>query len=96
MNESNEQLKAEFFIANKNGLHARPGAVLVNIAKKFKCNITITNLTNQGEPVNAKSLMRLMTCGIKYGHKVLITLDGSDAEYALAAISEGIKSGLGE
>lgn len=96
MNENAMQLKEEFVIANKSGLHTRPGAVLVNIAKKFESDITITNITVQGKPANAKSLMKLMTCGIKCGHKILITLEGADAKLALAAISEGIASGLGE
>lgn len=90
------QLKAEFVITNKSGLHTRPGAILVNIAKKYESDITITNLTAQGKPANAKSLMTLMTCGIKCGHKILVTFEGADAERALAAISEGIASGLGE
>lgn len=96
MSENAMQLKAEFVITNKSGLHTRPGAVLVNIAKKYESDITITNLTAQGKPANAKSLMTLMTCGIKCGHKILVTFEGADAEHALAAISEGIASGLGE
>ena len=36
MSENAMQLKAEFVIANKSGLHTRPGAVLVNIAKSMK------------------------------------------------------------
>lgn len=94
--EQDHELQAEFVIANKSGLHTRPGAVLVSIAKKFDSEITITNLSTQGKPANAKSLMKLMTCGIKCGHKVLITLKGQDAGDALKAIGEGIASGLGE
>ncbi|EKN1482784.1 HPr family phosphocarrier protein, partial [Salmonella enterica] len=49
---------AEFVIHNKSGLHTRPGAVLVNIAKQFNSDIQIANVTSSGKPVNAKSLMK--------------------------------------
>ncbi|WP_262021749.1 HPr family phosphocarrier protein [Vibrio quintilis] len=89
-------LEAKFTIENKSGLHTRPGAMLVKIAKQFDSDISITNLTSNGKPENAKSLMKLMTCGVKCGHEILVTLKGHDAKLALKAIDEGIQSGLGE
>ena len=89
-------VEAEFTIHNKSGLHTRPGAVLVNIAKQFSSEILIENLSADGRSASGKSLMKLMTCGIKCGHRIKITVKGDDAELALKAISEGIASGLGE
>lgn len=96
MNQSNQDLQVEFVLANKHGLHTRPGAVLVGITKNFNCDITITNLTTQGKPTNAKSLMKLMTSSIKCGHRILIQFKGSDAQEAMKSVMEGFENGLGE
>jgi phosphocarrier protein FPr len=87
---------AEFVIQNKSGLHTRPGAVLVNIAKQFNSDIQIVNITSAGKPVNAKSLMKLMGIGVRSGHTIRVLATGDDARLAIDAISEGIESGLGE
>jgi phosphocarrier protein FPr len=85
-----------FTIKNPHGLHARPGAMLVNTAKKFKSKIQMTNLDGSGKTDNAKSLMKVMTQGVKFGHKLQFTAQGDDAEEALAAIGKAIAEGLGE
>ena len=87
---------AEFVIRNKSGLHTRPGAVLVNIAKQFNSDIQIANVSSTGKPVNAKSLMKLMGIGVRNGHTIRVEAVGEDAHLAIEAISEGIASGLGE
>lgn len=85
-----------FTIRNPHGLHARPGAMLVNTTKKFKSKIQMTNLDGSGKTDNAKSLMKVMTQGVKFGHKLQFTAQGEDAEAALAAIGKAINEGLGE
>ncbi|WP_434341383.1 fused PTS fructose transporter subunit IIA/HPr protein [Motilimonas cestriensis] len=85
-----------FTVKNPHGLHARPGALLVSVAKKFNATIQITNLDSEGKSANAKSLMKLMTLGVKCGHRLTFTADGDDAEAALAALGEAIEQGLGE
>lgn len=96
MSECSQLHKAEFIINNKGGLHARPGSALVSLTKKFESAITITNLTAEGSPVDAKNLLKVMASTIKCGNKVLVTAEGSDAEQAIASIGEAIAQGLGE
>ena len=94
-----EQLEGSqqiFTIKNPHGLHARPGAILVQTAKKFKAKIQMTNLDGSGKTENAKSLMKVMTLGVKLGHKLQFTAQGEDADAALAAIGKAINEGLGE
>ena len=79
---------ARFIIKNEHGLHARPGANLVATLKPFKCEVKIAN--------NAKSLMALMSLGIKKGHEVNIVFLGEDAQIALQKLSAEIENGLGE
>ena len=94
-----EQLEGSqqtFTIKNPHGLHARPGAMLVHTAKKFKAKIQMSNLDGSGKTENAKSLMKVMTQGVKFGDKLQFTAQGEDADEALAAIGKAINEGLGE
>ncbi|MGR6832067.1 fused PTS fructose transporter subunit IIA/HPr protein [Aliivibrio wodanis] len=87
---------ATFKIKNAHGLHARPGAMLVAEAKKYESKITVLNVNGDGKSVNAKSLMKVIALGVKHGHELQFTADGSDAKEALAGIGAAIASGLGE
>lgn len=89
-------LTQTFKIKNAHGLHARPGAMLVSVAKKFESQIWVSNITTGGKPVNAKSLMKVIALGVKQGHELEFTADGVDAQAALDAIGEAIEAGLGE
>ncbi|MFP1725231.1 fused PTS fructose transporter subunit IIA/HPr protein [Lonsdalea quercina] len=94
--EESNALVAEFVIRNEHGLHARPGAMLVNVIKQFTSEITVANLDGTGKPANGRSLMKVVALGVKSGHRLRFTANGSDAEAALKAIGEAIASGLGE
>lgn len=85
-----------FSIKNPHGLHARPGATLVNVVKKFDSKIWVSNTNTDSAQVNAKSLMKVIALGVKQGHVLEFTANGSDAEAALTAIGEAIENGLGE
>jgi len=87
-------ITATFTIHNSHGLHARPSAVLVSIAKQYQAEIQVTNAA--GKSTNAKSLMKLMSLGVRCNETLTFTADGSDAELALQAIAEGVETGLGE
>ncbi|GAM71414.1 fructose-specific phosphocarrier protein [Vibrio sp. JCM 19236] len=64
--------------------------------KKFESNIRVANLDGDGKVVNAKSLMKVIALGVKHGHQLQFTAEGSDAAEALASIGKAIESGLGE
>ncbi|EET4495719.1 HPr family phosphocarrier protein [Escherichia coli] len=81
---------------NEHGIHARPGAYMVNILKPFNCAVKIANLSRNDHYVNAKSLMALMSLGIKNEHEVSVIFDGEDAQRALQQLSTEIENGLGE
>ncbi|SIN85051.1 fused PTS fructose transporter subunit IIA/HPr protein [Salinivibrio sp. ES.052] len=85
-----------FTVTNAHGLHARPGAMLVNTAKKFSADIKVANASTQSPAVNAKSLMKVIALGVKHGHQLQFTASGTDAEEAIAALGAAIQDGLGE
>lgn len=80
-------------IPNPTGLHARPTAALVNLAKKFRSDV---RLRRGDDSANAKSIVSIMGLAVARGQKVVITAHGTDASEAVAAISDAIKEGLGE
>lgn len=77
-------MEKTYKIVDAQGIHARPAAVLVNEASKFESNI---NLTLNGNTVNLKSIMGVMSLGAKLDNEITITFDGSDAEAAEVAIT---------
>lgn len=81
-------------IINKTGLHARPASEFVMLAKKFEAKITLCK--DGGEPVNAKSMIRLLAEGIGQGTVVTLTAEGNDEKEAITELVDLISSGFGE
>ena len=65
------------------GLHLRPAGELVKIASDFTCDVYIEN---DGNKVNAKSILGLLTLGATYGSEITIHCSGADEEPALDKI----------
>ena len=85
--ESTPQSKVtkQLIIVNRLGLHARPSAMFVKTASRFKCEIGVEK---DGERVNGKSIMGLMMLAAGQGSKLAVTCEGSDGEKALAEIED--------
>ena len=67
-------------IKNKQGLHARPAALFVQIANKFSCEIIVSK---GRQKVNGKSIMGIMMLEAGAGSKITITASGDDAQQAI-------------
>ena len=78
--------ESHIVIKNKQGLHARPAALFVQIANKFSCEIIVSK---GRQKVNGKSIMGIMMLEAGSGSKVTITADGGDAEQAVREL-EGL------
>lgn len=83
----------DFIIKNKLGLHARPAALLVQCANKFKSKIKIVK---EGQEVDGKSIMGLMTLAASTGSSLKIIAEGEDEKEALDSIKKLIEGGFGE
>jgi phosphoenolpyruvate-protein phosphotransferase/dihydroxyacetone kinase phosphotransfer subunit len=87
----------ELVIPNPIGLHARPAALFVQIAFRFASHITVQNVTQGRQPVNAKSMMQVASQGTaSQGERIRIVAQGEDADEAIAALSELVEAGFGE
>lgn len=83
-------------VMHKVGLHARPAALFVQTAAKFSAKIRVKNLTANGNFVDAKSIIMVLTLGVMKDHEVVIQAEGTDADAALAALKSLIENNFGE
>jgi len=83
-------------IVNETGLHARPAALFVQVASRFKSNIQVRNLTRGSHSVSAKSMFGVLSLGAQKGHKIAISANGPDAEEALAMLRQLVENGFRE
>jgi phosphotransferase system HPr (HPr) family protein len=83
-------------IRNPSGLHARPAAMFVKTAAGFASRITLENLDRGTAPVDAKSIIAVMSSGVARGHRVRVTAEGPDEDTAIETLDAFIASGLGE
>ncbi|MCD6363688.1 MAG: phosphoenolpyruvate--protein phosphotransferase [Synergistetes bacterium] len=92
-----EVKSVEVQIINPTGLHARPSAIFVQLANKFKSKIIVQNITAGKPPADAKSVMEMAVNGTaNKGEWIRISAQGEDAEEALKALKELVESGFGE
>jgi len=78
-------------IKNKNGLHARPAAVLVQNANKFQSDVF---LMKDDEKVNAKSIMGVMMLAAAGGTRIEIIAEGEDETDAIEKLSQLLESDI--
>jgi len=83
----------EFIIQNRVGLHARPAAILVQTANKFKSNISVEK---DGKKVSAKSILGVLSLGVEKGTTVSVTIEGEDEEKAMEAVGELVVNRFGD
>jgi phosphotransferase system HPr (HPr) family protein len=79
----------ELTIKNKQGIHARPAALIVQATNNFKSEILIEC---NGEKVNAKSILALGTLQLYRGAKIKISAQGTDEEAAIKAFMEVLEA----
>lgn len=86
-------IKEKVVIKNSAGLHARPAAMLVRVAARFKSDFFIYTL---GYRVNGKSILGVMTLAAEKGAELELEFDGPDEKEALEAISDLFERGFDE
>ena len=83
----------EISIVNRLGLHARPAAMFVRIASRYRSEIWVAK---EGEEVNGKSIMGLMMLAAGQGSKLRIRCEGPDADKAVEELEELINARFNE
>jgi len=85
-------------VINKSGLHARPAAAFVVETGKFSSNISVEKINDSDEsgPVDAKSIIKILSLMISYGDEIEISATGNDEKEAVDALVGLIESGCKE
>ncbi len=80
-------------IKNRLGLHARPAALFVKAASKFKSDVF---LGRDDHEVNGKSIMGVMMLAAEKGSELTITVDGEDEQQAMDTLVKLFEDGFNE
>ena len=70
-------------VTNPQGLHARPADMFVKLASKYQSNIEVIK---DGERVDGKSILAILTLAAVQGTQLRIEATGPDAEAALRRV----------
>ena len=72
-------------VENKLGLHARPCALLVKTASRFRSDLLIKK---ENIEVNGKSIMGVMMLAAEYDSELELIANGVDEDYMIKEIEE--------
>ena len=90
---SDQKVEKEITILNRLGLHARPAAMFVRVATRYRAEIWVDK---EGEQINGKSIMGLMMLAAGQGSKLHILAEGPDAAEAVRDLEALIKTRFNE
>ncbi len=88
-----DKVEKEVTIINRLGMHARPAAMFVRIASRYRSEVWVEK---EGEQINGKSIMGLMMLAAGQGSKLMIRCEGPDADRAMQEIEALIASKFNE
>jgi phosphocarrier protein FPr len=83
-------------VVNAHGLHARPAAQLVRLARRFEARVSIENVTRASGPADAAGINAVLGLAARQGHVLRLCAGGVDARAAVDALAAFIASGCGE
>ena len=83
----------ELAITNPLGLHARACARIVQIASRFRCNVS---LVVKGRRASARNIVAVMLLTASVGTTVRLETDGPDEVAAMREIAALFHDGFGE
>ncbi|MDF2941479.1 MAG: Phosphotransferase system, phosphocarrier protein HPr [Herbinix sp.] len=72
-----------YVITDEIGIHARPAGLLVKAASKYNCDIRIKKGSLEND---AKSIIGVMSLGVKKGEEVTLSFSGTDEVEASESI----------
>ncbi len=79
-------------IASASGLHARPAAIFSKAAGEQPAKVTIEKAG--GSPIDASSILMLMTLGANHGDEVTLRAEGDGADESVDALAKLLETDL--
>jgi len=78
-----ETARADIPVLHPSGLHARPAAAFVRTAGRFQASIRVAHA---GREADGKSILEVLTLGVREGATIHVVAEGEDAREAVAAL----------
>tara|TARA_B100000315_G_C14357446_1_gene486886 strand:+ start:529 stop:795 length:267 start_codon:yes stop_codon:yes gene_type:complete len=75
-----ERIEEQLVVKKTHGLHARPATIFVQLANKFHSSVKVEK---DGEVVDGKSIIAILSLGVNTGMKVRLIVEGDDAAEAV-------------
>lgn len=72
-------------VQNPLGLHVRPAELVAKAAMQYQSQIS---LEVEGQTIDAKSILHIMTLGARQGSTVVIHAQGADAQQAVKELAD--------
>ncbi len=91
MTETSTRIRRQAVIIDPLGLHLRPAARVVVLAKSFRSDVRVVH---NGAMADGKSLLDLLILAVECNAKVDLIAHGPDAADAVDALAELIESGF--
>ena len=85
-------VEKKLLVENKNGIHARPSAMIVEVLSNFSSDIIIK--TESGE-ADARSIMAILMLKILHGTEISVIANGQDEQEAVEAVEKLFKDKFG-
>ena len=80
-------------IKNELGLHARSAAMIVRVLERYR---SIVFLERDGNQVDARSLLDILTLACPKESRIVVLADGDDAREAVDSIAKLVDEKFGE
>ena len=93
MDNSKKKLSKRVTILNELGLHARPAALIAEMAQKAKSNVW---MIRNGEKVDASSIIDILTLACLKGTEIMLQIEDLSDRDVLNNISALFENGFGE
>ncbi len=75
-----KRIEKKIIVKNKQGLHARPAALFVQIANKYDSSIKVLK---DDQVVNGKSIMGILMLAAEKDSEIVLVAEGTDSEEAI-------------
>src|SRR5580765_6480481 len=90
---ADDTLSCTVVVTNPQGLHARPAELFVKMASQYQSTIEVIK---DGERVDGKSILNVLTLAAVEGTQLEIAATGPDAQAALDALAGLVLRNFGE
>jgi phosphocarrier protein HPr len=81
--------EAQVVVTDEVGLHVRTAAAFAGEAQKYDSKVKVYY---KGKAADAKSMLSIMTLGVKCGEQINIMADGTDAEKAVEHLKRFVEN----